>query len=1290
MPNHALVPAGRSAAALIVALAGAAAAQPASRFTTAPAKPAERAADANPGMFRYPDVSAREIVFVYANDLWVVPREGGLARPLASPPGQETFPRFSPDGRSVAFVGNYEGNRDLYTVASDGGVPLRVTHHPGAERLHDWTPGGDLLFSFNALSGNPAQQRLFTFPPEGGLPEPLPVPYGAAGSISADGGTLAYTPDSRDFRTWKRYAGGLATDIWTYDLESDQAERITDWPGTDTAPMWHDGVVYYLSDQGEGSRLNIWRYDPAAGERRQITSFTDHDVKFPAIGPGPDGNGEIVFQLGSRIHVLDLGTRRAAPVDIRVPGARATIRPRTLDAAEQLASAGISATGKRAVVEARGDIFTIPAEHGPTRAITDTSGVAERNPAWSPDGRWIAYFSDESGEYELYVTQSDGRGEPRRLTEGNQTYWMNLSWSPDSERILVTDKAGAMSLVDLESGDMTPVDTDPWASQPGVSWSSDSRWIAYALTGESSLNSALWLFDTQTGEKHKVTSGFFSDANPVFSPKNDYLFYTSNRNFADPSYEDVGSTFIYDKTGVLIAVPLNADIENPRLIESDEETWEDKADAEESGDAEDADKADKADDADEADDAEASDDDTPAHLAGYDTEHPLFGRWEGSATGLSAVGLPEDEVPFTLIVLVDKEGNITGRSEAMGETEDLADVVTWDADANRLTLESTDSGMTVIRRGTVTGDAMSGDWEIKPVGATGSWTAKRTTRDLDKETVESIAGDASDDAKELKIELDGFEARGVQLEVPPGDFSALGVNSDGHLLYIRGGEPAPSLKLYDLTADEPEEKTVLGVALGYDLSADHKKILARTPAGWAIVDAKPGQTAKALSVDLRKTVDPREEWRQIVTDAWRRHRDFFYVENMHGVDWQGVLDQYLPLVEDAVSREDVSYIIGEMIGELNVGHAYYWGGDVEDEPATNVGLLGVDFSVAEVTNDDGETVPGFRIDRIHHGAPWDSDARNPLQAAGLNVEVGDVITHVNGRAVDTSKDPWAAFIGTAGKDTGLTIVSPPGDDDDDADDADDADAGEGENADRERTIVVKPMGSDTHLRYRAWVEANRKYVEEASDGKVGYIYVPNTGVQGQNELFRQFYGQTGKPALLIDERWNGGGQIPNRFIELLNRPRTNYWHRRDGKDWPWPFDSHQGPKAMLINGNAGSGGDMFPWLFRHHGIGKLIGTRTWGGLVGITGVPGLIDGGYTAVPTFGFYETDGTWGIEGYGVAPDIEVIADPAEMTDGRDPQLDAGVAHLLEELKTNAYQPAPRPAPPVRSGFGIEEADR
>ncbi|MDF1808376.1 MAG: S41 family peptidase [Phycisphaerales bacterium] len=1214
----------------------------------------------NSGMFRYPDVGKDHILFVYANDIWIVDKKGGTARPVASPAGQEQHPKFSPDESTIAFVGNYEGDRDLYTVGAEGGVPFRVTHHPSNERLLDWTPDGSLMFSFNGLSGNPAQQKLFTVNADGGIPESMPVPYGATGSVSPDGEWLAYTPNSRDTRTWKRYRGGLATDIWLFNLNTNESRKLTDWEGTDTIPMWHKDKLYYLSDNGEESRLNIWRYDPKKDSHEQITKFADNDVKFPSMGPAEASRGEIVFQLGSQIHLLNLSSKKAKPIKISIPGSLESLRPKTVDAAGQTQAGGVSSTGKRVVAEARGDIWTAPVENGAPRQITNTSGASERTPAWSPDGRWISYFSDEGGEYELYIAQSDGKGETRQLTTGNKTFFMENSWSPDSKTIYIADKAGVMSLVDVETGEVKNFDKDPQSGQPTVSWSHDSRWITYARATGSSFSSVVFVYDTETGDLHQVTHGFFNDSSPAFSRKGDYLFYSSNRDFTSPQYEDVGSTFVYANTGRLLAVPLNTDVENPHLLESDDETWEEESE--------------EAEDSDSSEDAEAADGDeeseTPSYLEGFDTDHDLWGKWDGNASGFAAIGMPTDEIAFSLMIIVDDEGNISGQSETMGETDDLGDIVKWNPDTKELYLESNNDGMTVIQKCTVDGENMSGTWEIKEMGISGTWTATRSSTDISEDEFGEVISESGEASETVEIDFDGFEARAFDLGVSSGNFGNLDSNDKGELLYIRASNGAASLKIIDVTADEPTEKTVLGVAFGFALSGDGKKLVAATPVGFSVVDAKAGQTAKPLSMKLRKTVDLRDEWRELVRDAWRRQRDFFYVENMHGVDWDGVLAHYLPMVDDAVSREDVAYIIGELISELNVGHSYSSGGDFDRQPNENVGMLGADYkAVGEGDNS------GFEITTIHRGAPWDTDAIGPLSQYGLGVSEGDIITSVNGAQVDISTDPWAAFLGLAGQPTTLTIVS----------------ALEGdEETINEREITIKPIGSEFGLRYRAWVEANRQYVDEASDGKIGYIYVPNTGVQGQNELFRQFYGQIGKEALMIDERWNGGGQIPNRFIELLNRPLTNMWYRRDGTDWPWPYDAHQGPKAMLINGNAGSGGDMFPWLFKHHGIGKLIGTRTWGGLVGISGVPPLIDGGSVTVPNFGFYELDGTWGIEGHGVEPDIEVDIDPVQALKGKDPQLDVAIDHLLEEIKANGFSPPNRPTPPVRTDIGITEEDK
>jgi tricorn protease len=692
-------------------------------------------------------------------------------------------------------------------------------------------------------------------------------------------------------------------------------------------------------------------------------------------------------------------------------------------------------------------------------------------------------------------------------------------------------------------------DVEPWSNAPGMSWSHDSDWIAYSKTGEN-LQSAIWLYHVSTDEKHQVTTGRFNDYGPTFDRKGEFLYYASARDFSSPTYEDLGTTFIYADTNVLLAVPLRKDVKSPLLPRNDEEEDKEKK------------KDEKKDDS---------------------SSQPASSQ----AAESQPVSAPASE-------------SQPASSQAASQPEG--------------------------------------------------------------------AKDKKEEIKPLVIDLDGFERRAIPLPVKRGNFGGGAVNSDGHLIYVRaprrGSDEKTALKILDLSADEKEEKTIVDNVDGFAVSADGKKLLIIRGRELAVVDAKADQKLdKKVPLDqVRTEIDPRTEWKQILREAWRIERDFFYDPHMHGMDWEAVYRQYEAMLPDCVSRSDVSFIIREMISELNVGHAYYFGGD-ESEPSVSVGMLGCDFAL------DGGA---YRIARIVEGAPWDSDARGPLSQAGVNVKEGDYLLAVNGVPLDTSRAPWAAFIGLAGKTVSLTVSDNPTCDQ------------------TTRTVVVKTLGSESDLRYRDWIERNRRYVEQKSDGKVGYIYVPNTGVDGQNNLFRQFYGQVDKPALIIDERWNGGGQIPTRFIELLNRPVTNYWARRDGHDWMWPPDSHQGPKCMLINGLAGSGGDMFPWLFRYNRLGKLIGMRTWGGLVGISGNPGLIDGASVTAPTFAFYEKDGTWGVEGHGVDPDIEVIDDPARMVGGADPQLDAAIELMLKEIQTSGYRPPKRPPYPDRRGMGIREEDK
>lgn len=1194
------------------------------------------------GMMRFPDISSEHIVFVYANDLWVVPRTGGEARPLASPPGGEMYPKFSADGQTIAFIGNYDGGRDLYTIPVLGGIPSRLTHHPANESLCDWTPDGRLLFNTNGLAGLQRQQQLFFVGANGGLPEQVSVPYGERGAVSEDGTWLAYTPMNRDFRTWKRYRGGLASDIWLFNLNTKQSRRVTTWEGTDTQPMWHKGTLYYLSDEGGQARLNLWSFDPASGRRAQITTYTDFDVKWPSIGPGPNGQGEIVFQYGSELRVIDLGTKNIRTVDVTIPGDRPQLRTQSVDASNFVTGMAISSTGKRAAVEARGDIWTTPAENGAPRNLTRTDGAAERDPSWSPDGRWIAYFSDATGEYELYVTQSDGQGETKQLTKDSKTFYYRPTWSPDSKHIAFSDKAGYMFLYSFESGETKQFDRDVWGNQPAMNFSHDSRWITYSKANEENPQSSVFIYDTKNDELHRVTSVMFDDQSPVFDRKGEWLYFASTRNFS-PSYSNLDTTFIYDDAQVLIAVPLRDDVKSPWLAKSDEESWKDEK------------KKDDA--ADSGDDAAASNDKPAAAPAKADDG--VSGAWSGT------VNVPDMPQPlaFTMNLTLGANNQVTGSMNAGPFSGPMSG--SYDPASKKLKLTLTGGDGTVvtfdmtIEGSTMRGNAFGPDGQAVPITATRASTGGQDTAD---------AGNAKADdkpAESVEIDFDGFEARAMMIPVPSGVFGNLAVNSSNQLLFVRrSGSGGNGIKLFDLNDSTKSEKDVATGVMGFDISADGKQLLLARGRNSAIQPASPGGAPKNLKTDgMTARINPREEWRQIFVDAWRIQRDFFYDPNLHGVDWPAIRKQYEAMLADCVNREDVSYVISEMISELNVGHAYYWGGDTESQPSVSVGLLGVDFTL-----ENG----AYRISKIYRGADWDVDATGPLSEPGIDVNEGDYLLAVNGVPMNTAVDPWAPFTGKVGHTVTLTVSDQP------------------TMNDEAREVIIKPIGSEADLRYRAWIERNRAYVEEQTGGKVGYIYVPDTGVNGQNNLFRQFYGQAHKEALIIDERWNGGGQIPTRFIELLNRPVTNYWARSNGKDWKWPPDAHHGPKCMLINGPSGSGGDAFPYYFKQAGLGKLIGTRTWGGLVGISGNPGLVDGGYTAVPTFGFYENDGTWGIEGHGVDPDIEIIDDPANMQNGADPQLDRAIQLMLEEIRRNPYVAPKRPDYPNRKGMGITEDDK
>jgi tricorn protease len=1137
-------------------------------------------------MLRYPDVSQDRIAFRYAGDLWLVPREGGIASRLTSAAGGEAFPSFSPDGSRIAFIASYDGGSDLYVMPTEGGIPERVTFHPGQEILCDWTPDGErLLYWSTEASGMARAPRMMTVDVDGGQPEALPPAYGVFGSIDATGEWLAYTPSGREFRTWKRYQGGLAQDVWLYNLLTGTSRRVTDFPGTDAQPMWHGRTLLFVSDRGPDGVLNLFSYDLDTEATRQLTQFTEFGVRFASVGPR-----DVVFENGGRLYRYDLTENALVAVDVVIPGDRPNLRPERLRLAEDVASASPGPTGARVVIEARGELFDAPAEDGFTRALTRSSGVAERSPVWSPDGAWIAFFSDRTGEYELTVKRADGADfeganefKERTLSDLGAGFRSNISWAPDAQKLVFTDNAGRLWLATCEewgSADVSiaTIAVDPAGYPLSASWSPGSDWLTYSHKHQVTRNGAVFLHELATGTTTCVTSGTFDDSSPAFGANGDFLYYASSRHFSGALYADQDSTWIYAGTQVLIAVPLRADVDGPLVPTNDEEPIESDEGESDEGESDEG----------ESDEGESDESDTDDGTA-------------GGSTG--------DEAP------------VEGGAAAEGSDD-----------------EGADSGI---------GDSGTGETDG---GAT--------------------ADDSDDDEAEeaLEIEVDGFEARGIQIPIDPGRIRSLVGTSKG-LLFVRStprGVPGPP-RLVLLDTDEWEEATVIERLSGFDVCARADKVLVTRGNSIAIVDLAPGQSFDE-TVDLGglvAQVDPRAEWEQMLIDTWRLFRDFFYQEDMHGLDWPAVRERYLAALFDATSREDLAFLTGEMMAELNVGHAYN-GRVAPSGPAApdgpTAGLLGADFERV------GEHLA---VARLLAGGSYDTDARGPL--AHTQVEVGDVLLAVDGVAVDADRSVSEALLGTAGRTTQLTFASDPGDID-------------GSRYD----VLVEPLGSDGSLRYRDWVRRNRERVFELSGGRIGYVHVPDTGADGQNELVRQMQGAIHAPALLVDERWNGGGQIPTRFIELLDRPLVNRWAVRHGEDWDWPPDGHFGPKAMLINGWAGSGGDAFPYYFRQAGLGKLIGRRTWGGLVGLSGNPALIDGTSHSIPTFGFYELDGTWGIEGHGVDPDIEVMDDPSALARGEDPQLEAAVAHLLSELERAPFVPPSRPKGPDRAGSGVTDEDR
>jgi tricorn protease len=1053
------------------------------------------------GLFRYPDVSKSQIVFTYANDLWIAPKEGGTAFKLSSPPGVESFPKFSPDGKTIAFSGNYDGNQDVYAIPTTGGVPVRLTQHGLSDRVIDWQPDGKrILFASGRESGRERFNQFFTISPKGGTIEKLPLAYGEFGSYSPDGKQMALTFRTQVFRTWKRYRGGWNADIHLFNFENLQSENIsTTSNAADELPMWHGKTIYFLSDRGPETRMNLWSYDLEKKSFKQLTNFKDDDIHFPSLG-----TDDIVFEASGKLYLFQLANQQMKEVKVNIIYDRASLKPSAQQADKYIQHVAISPDGNRVLMEARGDIFSLPAENGYVKNLTQNSATAERYPSWSPNGKTIAYWSDESGEYELWLSDPGVEKSQRKITSFGPGFRYNLFWSPDSKKLAFVDKAMKIKIYDLSTKETIDVDKGLRMTHGALegfscNWSPDSRWLAYTRDLENWHN-AVFIYDYQNKKNIQATSGYYDCFNPVFDSEGKYLYLLTNQSFR-PSYSDFDNTFIYANStqpAVLSLKKSTPSILNPKndtvTIKTDQETA-------------------KKDD--------ASKDNKPASAA-------------------------DEKKPKTISV---------------------------------------------------------------------------------------------------EIDFDGLESRMVLLPVSPGNYNNIS-SIKGKIIYhsypntgTSGGKPA--IKFFDI--EKREEKTIIDDVNRYWLSFDGKKMLAQKPGSWAVIKPEENQKfEKPLRItEMIVMVDPVQEWKQLFMDAWRLERDYFYDVNMHGVDWEQVKNHYLKMLGGAMTREEVNFVLGEMIAELNASHTYRGGGQEESERRELVGYLGADFQA------EGDY---YKIKKIVRGASWDIEVRSPLDMPGSEIKEGTYILAVNGIPINTTKEPYAAFQGLAGKTVELTYNSSP-------------------SLKGAKTAIVQTLSDESRLRHLAWIEENRKRVDEATNGEAGYVYVRSTGVDGQNELIRQFSAQWDKKALVIDERFNSGGQIPDRFVEILDRIPLAFWAVRDGEEWPWPPYAHFGPKVMLINGWSGSGGDAFPDYFRKKELGPLIGTRTWGGLIGISGVPQLIDGGVITVPTFRMYNPDGSWFKEGHGVDPDIQVDENLTSMAKGIDPQLERAINEIKELIKKKGF---------------------
>jgi tricorn protease len=1058
-------------------------------------------------MLRDPDVGPNHIVFVHANDIWLTGRDGGDALRLTSSDGAETGPAFSPDGRWIAFTGQYGGNTDVFLIPATGGDPRRLTWHPGADVVQGWTPDGRILFQ-SSRGGQPTRLwQFYAVGIDGGFPQMLALPQAYQGEMSADGNWIAYQEIGYWDPEWRNYRGGQAQPVSVVST-SDWERSTPPWDGErHMAPVWLEGVIYYMSERDWAS--NVWSWNPSTNQETQLTFHADFDVK--SLGAG---QGVVVYEQGGYLHELNPATAATQQLVINVARDLNWARPRWEEVpATGLRDARLSATGKRALFEYRGDLFTVPAEEGSWRNITRSPGVADRHAVWSPEGDKIAWFNDDGGEYGLMIGDQDGNN-AQRIDIPDPTFYFVPTWSPDGTRLAFTDTDYRVLIVDLASGNLTHIDTDRFAHPQRTMnpvWSPDSRWIAYSRRLDNQLR-AIFVHNSESGDTRQLTDGMADAITPVWDASGKYLYFLASTDYAlNTGWLDMTS---YDRpvTRALYVALLQEGEASPFLPQSDEETV---AEEEEEEDEEE--------------------------------DRPARGARGGGAT----------ETP------------------------------------------------------------------------------------------------------EVTIDFAGINRRIVDAPgLPLRNYQGLVEGPEGRVFVAEAIPNTRGLKLQRYTLEDAEAEDFLEGVLAATVSPDRKKLMYRSGSNWAIVNtggaAPLGNNGRLSLNGMRVRVEPRAEWAQMLRDGWRFMRDFLYVDNVHGAPWDAVWGWYSDWLPQVNHRSDFNHLLDMLSGEVAVGHSYVRGGDYPDLTSPRTGLLGVDLE-----QQDGV----YRITRIYTGEDWTPNLHGPLAMPGMNVNEGDYLVAVDGRQLRAPTNPFMLLEGTAGRTITVSVNDTP-------------------SMDGARHIVVQPTSSENQLRTWAWVEQNRQKVYEMSDGQLAYVWLPNTGRGGYTYFNRMYFAQQHMQGAVIDERNNGGGSAADYFVEVMGRELTGYFNSRAGDRKPFtqPMAGLWGPKVMIINERAGSGGDLLPYLFRFREVGPLVGTRTWGGLVGTWDTPPLLDGGRFVAPRGGFIDVEGNWAVEAEGVAPDIEVRNDPRPVIDGRDPQLEAAVQEALRLLQTESIELKAEPPAPIR----------